>query len=114
MRELGWLTFIRTLESWAAVPGTLWPAVTRCMGIAVGKRPVHGEFVMELRVHLKVCEGCGCLWFRAQTQGGVYCTCCEEKLKDFPTPESRKRRGRPNRKLLVRVWAVAEAAGGVE
>ena len=67
---------------------------------------------MELRVHLKVCEGCGCLWYRAQTQGGVYCSGCEEKLKDFPTPESRKRRGRPVSKSLVRVWAVAESVGG--
>jgi uncharacterized Zn finger protein (UPF0148 family) len=67
---------------------------------------------MELRVHLKICEGCGCLWYRAQTQGTVYCRECETKLKDFPTPESRKRRGRPSRKPLVQIWAVAEAAGG--
>jgi len=72
----------------------------------------HGDFVMELRVHLKICEGCGCLWYRAQTQGSVYCRECEIKLKDFPSPESRKRRGRPGRKSLVRVWAVAEATGG--
>jgi hypothetical protein len=26
---------------------------------------------MELRVHLKVCEGCGCLWYRAQNQESV-------------------------------------------
>jgi hypothetical protein len=44
----------------------------------------------------------------------VYCKQCETKLKDFPTPESRKRRGRPVRKTLVKVWAVAEAAGGAE
>ena len=70
---------------------------------------------MEVRVQLKVCEGCGCLWYRAQTQGSVYCNSCEEKLKDFPTPESRKRRGRPARsKTLVRVWAVAETVGGAE
>jgi uncharacterized Zn finger protein (UPF0148 family) len=68
---------------------------------------------MDLRVHLKICEGCGCLWYRAQTQGSVYCRECEIKLKDFPTPESRKRRGRPARKTLVRVWAVSEAIGGV-
>ena len=67
---------------------------------------------MELRVQLKVCEGCGCLWYRAQTIGSVYCKECETKLKDFPSPESRKRRGRPAGKALVRVWAVAEAAGG--
>ena len=66
---------------------------------------------MELRVQLKICEGCGCLWYRAQTQGSVYCHRCEIKLKDFPTPETRKRRGRPERKVLGRVWA-AEATGG--
>jgi len=69
---------------------------------------------MELRVQLKVCEGCGCLWYRPQTQGGVYCRGCEEKLKEFPTPESRKRRGRPARRTLVRVWAVAQATGGLQ
>jgi uncharacterized Zn finger protein (UPF0148 family) len=67
---------------------------------------------MELRVQLKVCEGCGCLWYRAQTQGSVYCISCEEKLKEFPTPESRKLRGRPKRKSLIRVWGVAEVTGG--
>jgi uncharacterized Zn finger protein (UPF0148 family) len=69
---------------------------------------------MELRVHLKVCEGCGSLWYRAQTQGSVYCQRCEVKLKDFPSPESRKRRGRPGRKPLTTVWAVAQAAGGAQ
>jgi uncharacterized Zn finger protein (UPF0148 family) len=62
---------------------------------------------MELRVHLKVCEGCGCLWYRTQSQGSVYCKLCETKLEEFPTPESRKRRGRPPSKTLDRVWAVA-------
>lgn len=67
---------------------------------------------MEVRVQLKICEGCGCLWFRAQTQRTVYCGQCEAKLRDFPTPESRKLRGRPRRKELSQVWAVAEATGG--
>jgi hypothetical protein len=69
---------------------------------------------MDLRVELKVCEGCGCLWYRMQIQAGVYCKECEEKLRDFPKPETRKRRGRPGRKPLVRVWGVAEALGGAE
>jgi uncharacterized Zn finger protein (UPF0148 family) len=69
---------------------------------------------MELRVYLKICEGCGCLWYRAQNQGSVYCRECESKLKDFPSPESRKRRGRPSGKRLAKVWAVAEAAGGAQ
>ena len=68
---------------------------------------------MELRVQLKICEVCGCLWHRAQTHVSVYCQGCETKLRDFPTPESRKRRGRPARKPLARVWAVAQAAKGI-
>jgi len=67
---------------------------------------------MELRVQLKVCEGCGCLWYRPQTQAGVYCLGCEAKLKDFPSAESRKRRGRPSGKSLACVWAVADLTGG--
>ena len=67
---------------------------------------------MELRVHLKICEGCGCLWYRTQTQGSVYCHRCETRLKEFPPPESRARRGRKKHKVLGRVWAVAALAGG--
>lgn len=73
--------------------------------------------VMELRVQLKVCEGCGCLWFRSQREETVYCRECDEKLKDFPSPESRKRRGRPSRKSPARVFASVEALsvlGGVQ
>jgi hypothetical protein len=69
---------------------------------------------MEVRVQLKVCEGCGCLWYRAQTHESVYCKGCESKLRTFPSPQSRKRRGRPPRKHLARIWAVAEAAGGAQ
>lgn len=64
---------------------------------------------MELRVQLKICEGCGCLWYRAQTHVSVYCRGCEVKLKDFPSPESRKRRGRPARKPPTRVWSTVDA-----
>jgi hypothetical protein len=66
---------------------------------------------MELRVYLKVCEGCGCLWYRAQSIGSVYCKECEVRLRDFPAPESRKRPGRAGRKPIKRIWA-AEQAGG--
>ena len=69
---------------------------------------------MELRVQLKVCESCGCLWYRAHTHGSVYCGDCEEKLKSFPAPETRRRRGRPGRKPISRIWAVATVAGGAE
>jgi len=69
---------------------------------------------MELRVQLKICEGCGCLWFRAQTEGSVYCKCCTAKLREFPTPQSRRRRGRPSRKPVSLHWTAAAALGGVE
>jgi len=69
---------------------------------------------MELRVHLKICEGCGCLWYRTQDQGSVYCSACETRLKDFPSPESRKRRGRPAHKSPINVWAMTAAIGGAE
>jgi hypothetical protein len=69
---------------------------------------------MEVRVQLKICEGCGSLFYRTQSLGSIYCRGCAVKLRDFPTPDSRKRRGRPGRKTLVRVWAVAQAEGGAE
>jgi hypothetical protein len=52
---------------------------------------------MYVRVLLKICEGCGSLWFRAQDVPAVYCRSCAEKLRDFPDPATRKRRGRPRR-----------------
>lgn len=72
---------------------------------------------MELRVQLKICEGCGCLWYRAQSEGSVYCRGCEVKLREFPTPESRKRRGRPGgppTRRGVRILAVAAEMGGAQ
>jgi hypothetical protein len=66
---------------------------------------------MELCVQLKICEGCGCLWYRVLNQGTAYCNRCEAELEKFPTPQSRKRRGRPVTKRLFNIWAVAEAGG---
>jgi len=67
---------------------------------------------METCVQLKICEGCGCLWYRPYEMEVVYCKSCEKKLEGFPTAESRKRRGRPSGKRLAQLYAVAEAAGG--
>jgi hypothetical protein len=72
---------------------------------------------MELRVQLKICEGCGCLWYRPQNQCSSYCRECAIKLSDFPVSTrwpygaSRRKRGRPR---LMRVCAVAENFGGAE
>ncbi len=62
---------------------------------------------MELRVFLKVCEACGCLWYRAQLETTVYCDLCRHRFKDFPTPQSRKRPGRKRKTVLPAVFAVA-------
>ena len=67
---------------------------------------------MEVRVQLKVCESCGCLWFRTQIEENVYCRKCEKTLRDFPSPESRKRPGRRMSAPFTGVWVVAEASGG--
>jgi len=81
---------------------------------------------MDLRVQLKVCEGCGCLWYRTQNHGGIYCLGCDARLRQFPPVQSRKRPGRKTGVTLARIWAVAcrseddnllipaEAAGGGE
>ena len=69
---------------------------------------------MELRVQLKVCEGCGCLWYRAHNHKTVYCLNCEVRLSDFPAPESRRRRGRPSRKPVMRALSLADAVGGAK
>ena len=69
---------------------------------------------MHEKVQLKVCEGCGCLWFRAQCQASVYCRSCAVKLAEFPDPETRKRRGRRPGRKAAGPWGLAEAAGGAE
>jgi hypothetical protein len=47
----------------------------------------------QVKVELKVCEGCGTLWIRSLACG-VYCNRCTTLLSDFPKPHTRKRRGR--------------------
>lgn len=51
----------------------------------------------HLCVELKICEGCGGLWLRAQNgvrPHGVYCRNCALRLSDFPAPRGRSRAGR--------------------
>jgi hypothetical protein len=68
---------------------------------------------MELRVQLKICEGCGCLWYRPQNHCSSYCRECAVRLQDFPVDTRRQSRKPPrhNHPSLTRAWA---AAGGVE
>jgi hypothetical protein len=67
---------------------------------------------METRIDLKVCEGCGCLWLRVQSETSVYCAQCAVKLREFPAPATRRRRGRPAGRTAPKIWAIAEACGG--
>jgi hypothetical protein len=84
------------------------PAAPRKTLTIRGSINVYGDKVMDLRVHLKICEACGCLWYRTQLETRVYCTACDHRFKDFPTPQSRKRRGRPRKLSLPTVYAVHE------
>lgn len=57
---------------------------------------------MDTCVELKTCEACGSIFTRPRAQENPYCPHCTVVLKDFPSPESRKRRGRPARKRLTK------------
>ena len=46
------------------------------------------------RVQLKVCEGCGNLWFRTQSVEEVYGRCCAGKLAQHARALPERRRGR--------------------
>jgi len=52
----------------------------------------------DLRMELKICEGCGALWLRAGLgQGcsaGVYCKGCARTFAEFPKVKGPKRPSR--------------------
>jgi hypothetical protein len=43
----------------------------------------------NLRMNLKVCEGCGALWLRSILETRVYCQRCAIKLAEFPAVRAR-------------------------
>ena len=73
----------------------------------------------DLRMDLKVCEGCGALWLRAGIAAGVYCRVCSRRLAEYPAPKGR-RIARPRRPRHVAAAAAltvvrsttAQLAGG--
>ena len=64
--------------------------------------------MMYLKVYLKICEGCGNLWFRAENGTTVYCGSCAKRLECFPSPRQRRRPGGRRKKDVLAV------AGGVQ
>lgn len=56
--------------------------------------------MMYLRIFLKVCEGCGALWYRPENCPDVYCSGCAPRLQLLP-PGRRSRR--PGRRMRHRV-----------
>jgi hypothetical protein len=56
-----------------------------------------------LRVQLKVCEGCGGLWFRTQSAEDVYGRCCAGKLAQHAKakPEQRSRRRAKQHRVVM-------------
>jgi hypothetical protein len=62
----------------------------------------------DFRVELKVCEGCGSLWLRAESEG-VYCRGCALRLSEFPAPKRPSRRARVRARKAVRA---ASCVGG--
>jgi hypothetical protein len=64
-----------------------------------------------LRVQLKVCEGCGGLWFR--TQGSeVYGRCCAGKLAQHAKAKPEERRGRRANRYAMALRQPVMAGGG--
>ncbi len=70
-----------------------------------------GETMEYLRVQLKVCEGCGGLWFRTQSVE-VYGRCCAGKLAAHAKAKPERRGRRAGGHSLVLSQAVM--AGGAE
>lgn len=62
--------------------------------------------MMYVRIFLKICEGCGSLWFRAQDCQDVYCSGCSARLRVLPQAQRARRAGRRGR------HSVARNAGG--
>jgi len=66
----------------------------------------------DLKMDLKICEGCGALWLRAGVVGGVYCSRCVRVLAEFPAVRRGRRPSRPQvRRASVAQPRLALAGG---
>ena len=62
----------------------------------------------DLRMDLKVCEGCGALWLRASIGTGarVYCRSCAKVFAELPMPKG------PRKLTVTRVRRALVCVGG--
>lgn len=61
----------------------------------------------DLRIELKICEGCGALWLRA-VSGGVYCHVCARWMSQCPL----SRVATPKRRRRAKTLRMLACAGG--
>jgi hypothetical protein len=66
-----------------------------------------------LRVQLKVCEGCGGLWFRTQSKGDVYGRCCASKLAQHAKARPDQHSGRRMKRHRLAASTLV-TIGGIE
>ena len=67
---------------------------------------------MQVFVDLKVCEGCGSLWYRAAGAVQVYCKVCTVKLGEFPLPRQRSQPGGRRKRPVASGEIFQMPAGG--
>jgi uncharacterized Zn finger protein (UPF0148 family) len=65
-----------------------------------------------LQVFLKVCEGCGILWFRAQNSIDVYCPACAQRMRSLPPVRPSRRHPRRGRPASARTSSSVRCNGG--
>jgi hypothetical protein len=68
----------------------------------------------DLRLELKVCEGCGALWLRNGVGDGVYCSRCSFRLSSFPPAKGKHAGGRPRRAARTKRCASRRHTGGAK
>ena len=68
----------------------------------------------DLRMAVKVCEGCGALWLRTEGTAAVYCRGCSRQIADFPAPRA-LHGGGPRTRMAARMCGTGcrKAHGGM-
>jgi hypothetical protein len=68
--------------------------------------------IMHLVVDLKICEGCGSLWYRTSGGTTVYCYGCAIKLGEFPSPRLRRSPGGRRKQVVTNASGLFQVPAG--